>query len=169
MSREWVDVVDEEDRVVRRATRAEVRARNLLHRNVAVLCVNRTGEIYLHQRAATKDLFPSLHDVFVAGVVAAGEHYDQAARRELAEEVGLDDAMLESLFRHRYEGPETRSHTAVYRVRTDGPMRHRDGEIAWGRFAAVEEILANGEGWRLVPDGAEIFGRYLREVAKGLR
>jgi isopentenyldiphosphate isomerase len=160
---EWVDVVDEADEVVRRATRAEVRRGNLLHRNVAILCENARGEVYLHQRAATKDLFPSLYDVFVAGVVSSDEGYDEAAVRELAEEVGIEHAVLEPLFRHRYEGPHTRSHTAVYRVGTEGPMRHRDGEIAWGRFCAVAEILAQAARWPLVPDGAEIFARVLRE------
>lgn len=160
---EWVDVVDEDDRVIGRASRAEVRARNLLHRNVAVLCEDADGRIYLHQRSATKDLFPSLHDVFVAGVVGAGEPYDAAAVRELGEELGVEGATPEFLFHHRYEGPQTRSHTAVYRIRWTGSVQHRDGEIAWGRFCSLNEIADNAGRWPLVPDGAEIFARYLRE------
>lgn len=160
---EWVDLVDEEDRVIGRASRAEVRARNLLHRNVAVLCQDAHGRIYLHQRSATKDLFPSLHDVFVAGVVGAGERYDAAAVRELGEELGIEHATIEFLFHHRYEGPETRSHTAVYKTRWTDAVHHRDGEIAWGRFCSLDEIAANAEHWPLVPDGAEIFARYLRQ------
>jgi isopentenyldiphosphate isomerase len=159
---EWVDVVDETDRVIGRASRAEVRAHNLLHRNVAILCQDAAGRIYLHQRSATKDLFPNLHDVFVSGVVGAGENYDTAAVRELSEEVGIENARPELLFRHRYEGAQTRSHTAVYRVLWDGPMRHHDGEIAWGRFCTLAEIEQNAARWPLVPDGAEIFARYLR-------
>lgn len=160
---EWVDIVDEHDRVIGRASRAEVRARNLLHRNVAVLCEDAHGRIYLHQRSPTKDLFPSLHDVFIAGVVGAGESYDAAAVRELGEELGIDHATIEFLFQHRYEGPETRSHTAVYKTCWTGAVHHRDGEIAWGRFCSLDEIAANAERWPLVPDGAEIFARYLRQ------
>ena len=163
---EWVDVVDEADQVVGRASRGDVRAHNLLHRNVAVLCADAKGRVYLHQRSPTKDLFPSLYDVFVAGVVNEGEDYDAAAVRELSEELGIEGATPEFLFRHRYEGAKTRSHTAVYRIRWDGPVRHHDGEIVWGRFYAIDEILGNGERWPLVPDGAEIFARYMRrEVA----
>ena len=163
---EWVDVVDESDRVIGRASRADVRAQNLLHRNVAVLCEDTSGRVYLHQRSPTKDLFPSLYDVFVSGVVNEGESYDAAALRELGEELGIEGVTPEFLIRHRYEGAETRSYTAVYKIRWDGAVRHRDGEIVWGRFCAIDEILANGNRWPLVPDGAEIFARYLRrEVA----
>ena len=43
---EWATIVDKDDRVIGRARRAEVRARKLLHRGVAVLVRNSQGEIY---------------------------------------------------------------------------------------------------------------------------
>lgn len=57
---ELADVVDEDDRVVGRAGRSEIRARNLLHRGVAILCRNSRGEIYVHRRTDTKDVFPGM-------------------------------------------------------------------------------------------------------------
>lgn len=160
---EWVDVVDERDRVIGRVTRAQMRREHLLHRVVAVLCVRCDGAIYLQRRTATKDLFPRFYDMFVAGVVESGEGYDDAARRELAEELGITGPRPEFLFMHRYEGPETRSHTAVYRVRWDGPIYHQSSEVEWGRYASLAELRDNPEGLLFVPDGAEIFQRYLRE------
>jgi isopentenyldiphosphate isomerase len=158
---ELVDIVDEADRVLRVATRAEMRRDNLLHRNVSVLCLDARGRIYLHRRTLTKDLFPGLYDVFTSGVVSAGETYADAARRELAEELGIVGPTPSPLFRHRYEGAETRSHTEVFRVVWDGPIVHQASEIAWGEFRSREALQQNSQGLVLVPDGAELFARYL--------
>ena len=158
---ELVDLIDEDDRVIGRVTRAVMRRDRLLHRVVAVLCRNREGMIYLHRRTATKDLFPSLYDMFVAGTVGAGESYEEAAIRELEEELGITGAELEPLFHHRYEGALTRSHTRVYSVQWDGPIVHQPSEIAWGEFRSPSDLLANLEQFEFVPDGAELFTRYM--------
>src|SRR6266542_5461370 len=98
---EMVDLVDEDDRVVGVAPRSEVRARNLLHREVAAICRNSAGAIYVHRRTDTKDVFPGLYDMWVAGVVSSGETYAQAVRRELEEELGITGEPA-FLFKHRY-------------------------------------------------------------------
>lgn len=158
---ELVDVVDEQDRVIGQATRQQMRRDRLLHRVVAVLCINSRNEIFVHRRTATKDLFPSLYDMFVAGTVESGEDYDQSAVRELAEELGITGVTPEPLFRHRFEGRDTRSHTQVYRVVWDGPLVLQASEIAWGEFRTRESLIANLDGFVFVPDGAEIFARYV--------
>jgi 8-oxo-dGTP pyrophosphatase MutT (NUDIX family) len=160
---ELVDWVDEDDRVLAPVTRARMRKENLLHRCIAVLCCNSAGEVYAHRRSDAKDVFPGLYDMFVGGVVAAGESYDAAASREIGEELGIVGPTPVPLFRHRYEGPASRSHTAVYRVTWDGPIVHQASEIAWGGFRTIEALIAVPNGWSFVPDGREIFERFVRE------
>ncbi|MDD9934192.1 MAG: NUDIX domain-containing protein [Myxococcales bacterium] len=164
MADERVDVVDAEDRVVRQAGRAEVRAQNLLHRTVSILCCNPPGQIYVQRRTRTKDLFPGLYDMFVGGVVGAGESYDEAAVREIGEELGIHGPEPEYLFHYCYEGPETRNHTAAYRVVWDGPIVHQASEVDWGRYCELQEIVDNAEGWEFTPDNAAVFEHYLRHV-----
>ena len=158
---ELVDIVDEHDVVLYQASRADMRRANLRHRNVAILCRNRAGEIYVHRRSATKDLFPSLYDMFTSGVVGAGETYAAAAMRELAEELGITGVALEPLFRHLYEGDHTRAHTRVFRVEWNGPITHQASEIAWGGYRTRRQLLENLEHFEFVPDGAELFTRYV--------
>jgi isopentenyldiphosphate isomerase len=162
---EWIDIVDERDEVTGRATRREMRSRNLLHRNIAVLCLNSAGHVYVQRRSESKDLFPGMYDTFVGGVVTAGESYDACAVRELAEELGVRGPQPERLFMFRYDGPETRSHTSVYRVLWDGPIVHQASEVAWGGFLALEEIVVNSRTWRFVPDNWLGFQHYLQRVA----
>ena len=162
MGLERVDVVDAADRVIRAVTRAEMRAGNLLHRNVAVLCLNGQGEIYVQQRTDTKDVFPGLYDAFVGGVVSASEPYDLAAKREIAEELGIVGATPERLFKGLYEDEHTRAFTTVYRVVYDGPIVHQASEVQWGGFRTREQVLANDAGWRFVPDGWHFLQEYCR-------
>ena len=158
---EWVDHIDEHDRVIGRVPRRLMRRDNLLHRSVGILCFDPAGLIYVHRRTDTKDVFPGLHDMTVGGVVSAGESYDDAAVRELAEELGISGPTPEFLFKHRYEDAFVRSLAAVYRVVWDGPIRHQPSEVAWGGYFPVADIASNARGFRFVPDGWQLFTRYL--------
>ncbi|GAA2908653.1 hypothetical protein GCM10020221_00970 [Streptomyces thioluteus] len=79
---EILDVVDEHDRVVGQAPGARstpggcgTAARSLQVRDAE-------GRIFVHRRTAQKLIFPSRYDMFVGGVLGAGETYDAAALRE---------------------------------------------------------------------------------------
>jgi isopentenyldiphosphate isomerase len=161
---EIVDLVDESNRVIGTAPRREVRARNLLHRGVGILCRNSRGEVYVHRRTATKDVFPGLHDMFVGGVVGSKESYDDAARREIREELGIEGPEPRRLFDHLYLGPLNRSWVAVYEVTWDGPIRHQETEVAWGAYMTLDELLGKLGEWEFVPDGLEIFAAYMEKL-----
>ncbi|PSK44947.1 Nudix hydrolase [Streptomyces sp. 111WW2] len=85
---EILDIVDENDRVVGQARRGDAYARGLRHRCVFVWARDPEGRVFVHRRTATKLVFPALYDMFVGGVVGAGESYDDAALREAEEEGG---------------------------------------------------------------------------------
>jgi isopentenyldiphosphate isomerase len=91
---ELFDVVDDQDRVLRQETRAEVHRQRLLHRAVHVLVFNPAGEVYLQRRSAAKDTYPLRWTTSCSGHVDAGEDYNTAVVRELAEELGLSGVKL---------------------------------------------------------------------------
>lgn len=154
---EWVDLVDGENRVVGRARRRDVRRQNLLHRGVGIFCRSSRGELYVHRRTTTKDVFPGMYDMLVGGVVGAGERYEAAARREIAEELGIVGPEPTFLFHYLYVGTENKSWVAVYEVAWDGPIRHQESEVAWGSFLSLDELRSKLGEWTFVPDGMEIF------------
>ena len=86
---ECFPVVDKNDRILRYASRSEVHGNNLCHRAVHILIFNQAGDVYLQQRSRWKDRHPLKWDSSAAGHVAAGENYDDTARRELKEELGV--------------------------------------------------------------------------------
>lgn len=86
---ELFDVVDENDRVVGQATRADVHRRRLLHRAVHILVADARGNVVLQKRSLAKDTAPGLFSTSCAGHVDSGENYENAAQRELGEELGI--------------------------------------------------------------------------------
>jgi isopentenyldiphosphate isomerase len=158
---ELVDVVDDDDRVVGRTTRAEMRRRNLLHRAVYILVRDSTGRLFVHRRTPTKDVYPGYWDVTVGGVVAAGEDYELAARRELAEEIGVASAALERLFPVRYQDAFTRLVGVAFLATHDGPVTLQAEEILTGDFVPMAEAERIVRDEPCCPDGVQVLRRYL--------
>lgn len=156
---ELVDVVDEQGRVVGRTTRREVRARHLPHRSVYVLVFNADGELFVHLRTDTKDVFPGRWDVAVGGVLATGEDFRAAAARELTEELGVR-APLEELFPIRYPETAPQVHGMVYLSTHEGPFRLQREEIVRGEFRSLATLDAEITRAHWCPDGLAVLARY---------
>jgi isopentenyldiphosphate isomerase len=155
---EWVD---DHDQTLGICTRAEIRSQKLLYRCACVIVKNGAGEIYVHRRTETKDIFPGMYDMFVAGMLAVGESYEEGARRELSEELGVYDVSLDFLLRLRYEGLDNPSFNVLFAATYDGDIRPQEEEIAWGTFLSERELILRLDEWAFVPDGLELFQRYL--------
>ncbi len=162
---EEVDVVDAADCVTGRTTRARMRAGKLRHRAVYVLIFNERGQLFVHQRAATKDVYPSRFDVVVGGVVGAGESYDDAARREAAEEVGIYDTPLRRILPFQYEDEENRVNGMVYSCTYEGPLTLQAEEIVSGEWLDLDEVIERIQKMPFCPDGVEALYRYLDRLA----
>ena len=155
---EQLAVVDRDGRIVGSAPRSVVRRDNLPHLVVAVLLRDPAGRVYVHRRTDTKDVFPGLHDCFAAGGVRAGEDPADAARRELAEELGASGVELEAVATGWYEDGSTRHVCHVFLTTYDGPVTHQPEEVAWGTWMTVAELRAQlaDPGWPFVPDGRQL-------------
>lgn len=153
---EMVDEVDDDDRVIATVTRAEMRARRLQHRAVSIAVLGSDGRLLVHRRADTKDVWPGMWDLAAGGVVAAGETYEDAARRELAEELGVHVGEMECLGEGRFADEAVALIGRGYRCVHDGPFAFTDGEIAevrWVDRAALDALMATE---RFVPDNVAL-------------
>jgi isopentenyldiphosphate isomerase len=153
---ELVDVIDENDVVVGRVTRAEMRRQVLRHRAVFAAVVSSEGKLLIHRRSDTKDIWPGWWDIAVGGVVTAGETYDSAMVRELAEEVGIDDAVCRPLGKGAYADPVVSLIGQCFLVRHDGPVDARDGEVAEFCWVSVRELRERLERDRFLPDSCAL-------------
>ena len=181
---EIFDVVDEFDRVVGKATRAETHRKKLFHRAVHVLVFDARGNVLLQKRSLAKDTCPGLFSTSCAGHVDAGEDYAAAAERELREELGI--AVPENFFGrgnarllHLPPCEETGfEHVDVYGIGNyAGTLTPNPAEIESVRWASPDEVtraLAEtperfAESFRFVWErlcAPEIFGGTMRKISR---
>jgi isopentenyldiphosphate isomerase len=142
---ELVDIVDDHDRVVDTVPRWRMRAERLRHRTVFIIVTSTDGRLLVHRRSDDKDLWPGRWDLAVGGVVGAGEDYADAARRELAEEVGVTDADPVPVGGAvNYTDDDVQLVGRCYRIVHDGPFTFADGEVVEARLvdrAQLSELL----------------------------
>ncbi len=137
-SGELLPVVDRQDRQVGLVPRDEVHRRGLRHRAVHVLVFDQRGRLYLQLRSEDKDTHPGKWTSSASGHVDPGESYLQAARRELAEELGLELELRPLGFIPA--GPATENEfSQVYWTRTTRAPRPDPAEIARGHFFTLDQ------------------------------
>ena len=139
---EQFPVVDKNDRIRGYASRSEVHGNNLRHRAVHILIFNQVGDVYLQLRSRWKDRHPLKWDSSAAGHVTAGENYDETARRELMEELGVD-VPLERIFRLTASSGTDHEFIWGYRGVVSGDLVPNKCEIERGAFFAPGVI----DGW----------------------
>jgi isopentenyldiphosphate isomerase len=149
-------VVDADDVVVTTVPRALMRRHRLRHRATFVIVRSRDGQILVHRRSDAKDLWPGRWDLAVGGVVTAGESYDDAARRELAEEVGVTAAVLVPLGAGRFDDDDVHLVARIYEVVDDGPFTFADGEVVEARFVTLAELWTRLASAAFVPDSVAL-------------
>ena len=80
---EMVEEIDLSGNVLRLVPRRQMRFEQLCHRSVFIAVMSEKGDLLVHKRAETKDIWPGWWDVAVGGVVGPGETWADAAVREL--------------------------------------------------------------------------------------
>jgi len=135
-------IVDKNDRILRYANRSEAHGNNLRHRAVHILIFNPAGDVYLQQRSRWKDRHPLKWDSSAAGHVADDESYDDTARRELKEELGVTVA-LQKVSKIPASEQTDQEFIWLYRGLTSGDLVPAKSEIEQGAFLPPTII----DGW----------------------
>ncbi len=162
---ELVDVVDDQDKVVGAATVAECLERGLLHRAVAVLVVRSNGTFVLQQRSKRDVWHPGLWTLSSTGHVKRGEGYDQAAERELLEEMGITAELFRS--RKRLLPPISsgrlteREWVCMYVARTDAPLKIDPDELEGAEEVPESRLRKMINGNSLTPDAVVLLTEHL--------
>ena len=163
---ELLDVVDENDSVIGVAERRAIHLKGLFHRSVHVFVIDRECRIYLQRRSLNKEEHPGKWDSSAAGHVHSGESYSEAAVRELAEELGLDNP-VKPLFKIPASEETGREHSMLYTAEIDGERctpEPNPQEIEEGRFFTREQIhdLLRHAPEQVTPSFTLLLRKYVR-------
>ena len=145
---EYFDIVDENDQVIGTAPRSRCHGNpSLIHRTAHVVVLHPDGQrILLQKRAMTKDIQPGKWDTAVGGHLAHGESYEDGARREMSEELGLPcDLPLKFLFHSEIRNEIESENVGIFLLVSDGPFHFQQEEIDEVRFFTREELSAHAD------------------------
>ena len=161
---ELVEEVDASGTVLRLVTRREMRANSLWHRSVFIAVLSESGQILVHKRAESKDVWPGCWDVAVGGVLQPGEQWESAALRELSEELGITGVKVEPLGTGVYVDGDVKLVAACFVCRTEGPFTFADGEITEAHWVHLDELFVWLKAKKFLPDSvALVLPRLSRE------
>lgn len=137
---EIFDLVDQDDNVIGTATRDECHKNNLRHRAVHILVFNPKGELFIQKRSKTKDVFPGLLEGSASGHVSSGETYEEAAVRELEEELGIKDHKLNEVAKFQMKVGKEHEIVKVLMLRCDCAAKVSSEEAEEGKFMPYKEV-----------------------------
>lgn len=161
---ELVALYDDDGNACGTAPRSVVRARNLRHAATAVVVRSSRGDVYVHRRTDTKDLYPGRYDFCAGGVLRAGEDPLESARRELAEELGVTGVPLVPLGWADYADDRTRMREFLYECTYDGPVTWQPEEVSWGAWVAPERFLSMLAELPFMPDSVANLAGWLDDL-----
>lgn len=156
-----VVVVDDHDKEIGSEMLAVVWERGLYHRNSRVMVEDARGRILLQRRSHGMVLYPDRWDISAAGHVDLGMTYLEAARQEVAEELGIEDPDLKE-FGHfflkiEFEGRKMYNFNQLYFLQLKGDERLH-----------VEEEEVSGIRWFTKDELRSLVKEYPDQVTGGL-
>lgn len=129
-----------------------------------MVCRDEQGRYLIHRRADQLSRFPGHYELGVGGAAAVGESYEQAAAREVSEELGAGATVcLRFTFLNRVG-------LSPYWLGVCDAVLPEIGdpdpaEVAWHGWLTESELQRNLQQrnlqqWTFTPDSREIFDRY---------
>lgn len=151
---ELVEQVDEQDRVVGVVDRGEAIEKRWLHRVATAVCRDASGRVLVHRPQQGLSRFPGQYDWLVGGAAEVGESYEEAAARELSEELGVR-APVRFVFKFLCGGAISPYWLGVHEAVVSEAVRPDPAEIAWHDRLTGAELREALRRWAFVPDGAD--------------
>ena len=161
---EYLDVVDDNNNIIGKDTRTNIHKKGRFHRAVHIIVLNTKGEMFIQKRSSTKDTYPNHWDVSSAGHLNIGESYESAAKRELKEELGIENIDLEYVSEIKGSKATDFEFIKIFRCVYDGNITINNEEISEGKFIGVnklKKLLRSKSKIKLTPAIKNIIINYL--------
>jgi isopentenyldiphosphate isomerase len=144
MQEEILEIVDKEGNVIGSAPRSKAHGDpSLIHKVVHVLVFTSNGRLLLQKRSMQKDIAPGKWDTSVGGHMEPGEKLEAAAKREMIEELGIDEP-VEFLYKYIFSNNHETELVHTFKCTYDGEPSFDRNEIdevrAWGLDEIREQI-----------------------------
>lgn len=143
---EFFDIVNEKDEIVGKIKEDEqniVKPSQL--RFINIIIINKDNMILVPKRSSNRKIFPNCYDFSVGGHVNSGENYEEAAYRELKEELGIEGVKLQEIVYFSPFSSNSNTFQKVYLLEYNGEIYNydRDGieKIYYKSNQEIQELM----------------------------
>lgn len=144
-----LDVVNEQDEVIGEEDVEEIHQKDLLHRSVHILLIDKKGQFYLRQRSKNKARYPGFWTTSIGAHVLSGHTYDEAAKMSLKDmNLGGD---LKFLGKVRVHDEYENEISYTYAVYLNGKEHIKSNPEEPGKFFTIDEIKNLSENNKMTP------------------
>lgn len=155
-------MIDDNDEVVDRVSIDDIYKKNLSHRIVHVLIFNKKGDMALQLRSHKKKFCPNHWSTGVGGHVQSGEDYDQAARREFREELGVETKLV-FISKDWYETGDLKKLITTFRAVYEGEFKINLDEVQKIEYFSLETVRNMiGKGDKFHPELKFLLSKYYK-------
>ena len=135
-----IDLVDSRNRPVGKVKRKDVFTVPGGFRTVHVFITNSEGHLLLQQQSRSRDRAPLTWGSSVAAYMFAGESYEEAARRRIQQELGVDDFELEVVGTIKVDDLGHDKFVGLVVGHSEGPFQHDRTHIERLEFVSPRDI-----------------------------
>ncbi|MDP3728774.1 MAG: NUDIX domain-containing protein [bacterium] len=152
-----MEYVDEKDKVVGCLPRSEIREQKKSYRMIAIFVFNDKGQLLVQKRGPHLKRFPNYYDSSVGGHVDPGESYEEAALREMKEELGIQEP-LKLVKKKKITYEEVPKFVSLFKCNTNKKLKIDNHEVKEAMFRDISQIRAMiKEGELFLPVFIEFF------------
>ncbi len=134
---EFIDIVDEEDRVLYQVSKVEAHEKGLLHRTVISELINSRGE-WISVKQASDRQDPGQYVSPMGGHVVAGETEEEALKREILEELGISEfdykLVGKGIFRRYVRNRDENHYFILYEAYSDVEPTLNEESVDYKKF-----------------------------------
>jgi isopentenyldiphosphate isomerase len=142
-------------------SRDEIIDQHLIHKAGLVIIKDKTGRFLISQRSEKKKVYPLLWCFGAGGGVRADESFEEGAKRELKEELGISPP-IKFLCDWEYNSKEIQYIAKVYIAEYKGKITIDPEEIIQTLWVTKEELNKFIEEKLLSPDNIIFYQKHLK-------
>lgn len=165
--------VDENDNPIGPIGRDDSRRTGARYRIVRISVEDSDGNILIQKRADNKKTYPGCWDTSAGGNIDYPESYEEAAARELGEEIGLRDAPLEEVAYFYAEAVDPKGNkmnrfTKVYRAVASHETEFtlQTEEVSEIRWVSPTELLEIGKSGMVTDGLSQTIDHYYSKITQ---
>ena len=148
MTDEMVDVVNENDEIIGKEWKNKCHKEGIWHRVSGVLLFNSEGKMWLQTRVKNKTLHGRNLDFSASGHLKAGESYEEGAKKEMNEELGIDTKLIDSgikifedfIYKGELKNKYVKHVIKLFIGKCDGPFKIQKEELDDIQVYTLEEV-----------------------------